>query len=101
MTAADYARLVLLAAIWGASFIFMRVAAPAFGTVWTAEGRLLIAGLLLVAWFRASRFDPRWRQHWKPYAAIGLVNLALPSLLYAFALRLISASILAKFSRSY
>jgi drug/metabolite transporter (DMT)-like permease len=90
---ADYARLVLLAAIWGGSFIFMRVAAPAFGTAWTAEGRLLIAGLLLAAWFRVAGFDARWRRHWKPYAAIGLVNLALPSLLYAFALRHIPASI--------
>jgi len=93
MKTADYTRLTLLAAIWGASFIFMRVAAPAFGTVLTAEGRLLIAGLVLAAWFRISGFDAQWRRHWKPYAAIGLVNLALPSLFYAFALRHIPASI--------
>ncbi len=93
MKAGDYTRLVLLAAIWGASFIFMRVAAPAFGTVLTAEGRLLIAGLVLAAWFRITGFDPQWRRYWKPYVAIGLVNLALPSLLYAFALTYIPASI--------
>ena len=93
MKAADYTRLVLLAAIWGASFIFMRVAAPAFGTAWTAEGRLLIAGLVLAAWFRFAGFDPQWRRYWRAYAAIGLVNLALPSLFYAFALRHIPASI--------
>ena len=93
VNATDYTRLVLLAAIWGASFIFMRVAAPAFGTVLTAEGRLLIAGLVLAAWFRFSGFDPQLRRYWKPYAAIGLVNLALPSLLYAFALMHIPASI--------
>ncbi len=93
MKTADYARLVLLAAIWGASFIFMRIAAPAFGTVLTAEGRLLIAGLVLAAWFRFAGFDPQLRRHWKPYAAIGLVNLALPSLFYAFALRHIPASV--------
>ena len=93
MKAADYTRLILLAAIWGASFIFMRVAAPAFGTVWTAEARLLIAGLVLAAWFRFSGFDPQWRRHWRAYAAIGLVNLALPSLCYAFALRHIPASV--------
>jgi drug/metabolite transporter (DMT)-like permease len=93
MNAADYTRLAVLAAIWGASFIFMRVAAPAFGTVLTAEGRLLIAGLVLAAWFRATGFDAQWRRYWKAYAAIGLVNLALPSLLYAFALAHIPASI--------
>jgi len=92
MKTADYTRLVLLAALWGASFMFMRVAAPVFGTALTAEGRLLIAGLVLVAWFRFAGFDPQPRRYWKPYAAIGLVNLALPSLFYAFALRYIPAS---------
>src|SRR5688500_10253017 len=93
MKAGDYARLVALSAIWGASFIFMRVAAPAFGTVLTAEGRLLIAGLVLAAWFHFRGFDAQWRRHWKAYAVIGLVNLSLPSLLYAFALSHIPASI--------
>jgi drug/metabolite transporter (DMT)-like permease len=92
MKIADYTRLVLLAALWGGSFIFMRLAAPAFGTVLTAEGRLLIAGLVLAAWFRFAGFDPQLRRHWRPYAAVGLVNLALPSLFYAFALRHIPAS---------
>lgn len=90
---ADYGRLVLLAALWGASFIFVRVAAPAFGAVWTAEGRLLLGGVVLAIWFRIAGFDPQWRRHWKAYAAIGLVNLALPSLAYAFALRHIPASL--------
>lgn len=70
----------------------MRVTAPAFGTVLTAEGRLLIAGVVLAAWFRFAGFDPQWRRYWKPYAA-AMVNLALPSLRYAFALRHIPASI--------
>src|SRR6185436_9189070 len=93
MKAADYARLTLLAAIWGAGFIFMRVAAPAFGAAWTAEGRLLIAGLVLAAWFRFTGFDAQWRRHWKAYAAIGLVNLALPSLFYSYALQYVPASV--------
>jgi drug/metabolite transporter (DMT)-like permease len=93
MKTADYARLVLLAAIWGAGFIFMRVAAPAFGTAWTAEGRLLIAGLVLAAWLRFAGGELQWRRHWRAYVAIAVVNLALPSLLYAFALRHIPAAI--------
>lgn len=93
MKPADYGRLVLLAALWGASFIFVRVAAPAFGVAWTAEGRLLLGGVVLAIWFRLAGFDPQWRKHRKAYAAIGLVNLALPSLLYAFALRHMPASL--------
>lgn len=93
MTASDAARLVFLAALWGGSFIFMRVAAPALGAAWTAEGRLLVAGLVLAAGFAATGFDPGWRRHWKAFAAIGLVNLALPSLLYGFALAHIPAAL--------
>ena len=93
MRPADALRLVVLAGLWGGSFVFMRVAAPAFGAAWTAEGRLLVAGLVLAAWFRLTGFDAGWRRHWKGYAAVGLVNLALPSLLYAYALRHIPAAV--------
>lgn len=93
MKAADYMRLILLAAVWGASFIFMRVAAPAFGAVVTADGRLLIAGLALAAWFQACGFNVQWLRYWKAYTAVGLVNFALPSLLYAFALAHIPATL--------
>ncbi|MEW5862052.1 MAG: hypothetical protein AB1773_00450 [Pseudomonadota bacterium] len=48
MAAADHARLVVLAAIWGASFLSMRVAAPVPGPVVTADARALLAGTLLV-----------------------------------------------------
>ena len=95
MHAADYARLVFLAAIWGASFIFQRVAAPVLGAALVAEGRLLIAGLVLAAWFRLSGFDPQWRRYAWQYIAIGLVNMALPSLLYAFAMMHIPAALAA------
>ena len=74
---------------------FQRVAAPVLGAAMVAEGRLLIAGLVLAAWFRITGFDPQWRSHWKQYLAIGLVNMALPSLLYGFAMMHIPASLAA------
>jgi len=95
MRTADYLRLVFLAAIWGGSFIFQRVAAPELGAALLAEGRLLIAGLLLTAWFRLVGYDPQWRSYWKQYVAIGLVNMALPSLLYGFAMMHIPAALAA------
>jgi len=95
MRPADYLRLVFLAAIWGGSFIFQRVAAPVLGPALLAEGRLLIAGLLLTAWFRLVGYDPQWRSYWKQYVAIGLVNMALPSLLYGFAMMHIPAALAA------
>ena len=48
MGASDILRLLLLAAIWGGSFVFLRVVAPAFGPIVTADLRVLIAGVGLV-----------------------------------------------------
>ncbi len=94
MTVADYARLVALAAIWGAAFIFMRVAAPVLGPAWTPELRVLIGGLALLAWFRAIGFDPGLRAHWRFYLLIGTVNIAVPFALYSFAAMHAPASLL-------
>ena len=85
MTPADYARLVTLAALWGAAFIFMRIAAPVFGPAWTAELRVLLGGLALLAWFRALGFDPGLRVHWRFYLLMGAVGIAAPFVLYSFA----------------
>ena len=94
MTPADTARLVALAAIWGAAFIFMRVAAPVLGPAWTPELRVLIGGLALLAWFRAIGFDAGLRVHWRFYLLIGTVNIAVPFVLYSFAAMHAQASLL-------
>lgn len=94
MRAADYGRLVALAALWGAAFIFMRVAAPVLGPVWTPEFRVLIGGLALLAWFRIVGFDPGLRTHWRFYLLIGSVSIAVPFVLYSFAAMHAPASLL-------
>jgi drug/metabolite transporter (DMT)-like permease len=48
MKARDLADLLLLAALWGASFLFMRVAAPVFGPIALVEVRVVIAAVFLV-----------------------------------------------------
>jgi drug/metabolite transporter (DMT)-like permease len=85
MRGSDIARLVLLAAIWGASFIFMRTLAPVLGPVLTADSRVMIAGIALVAGFRLAGFDGGLRRHWRHFLVIGVLNSALPFLLFAFA----------------
>jgi drug/metabolite transporter (DMT)-like permease len=84
MRPADAVRLVALAAIWGASFLFMRIAAPAIGPLATAELRMLVAGGALTAYFAFIGFDPQWRRWWRYYLAIGILNSAAPFLLYAY-----------------
>ena len=82
---ADYARLVLLAAIWGGAFIFLRVVAPVLGPAWTAEPRVLLGGLALLAWLRFTGVDPGLRRHARFYLLVGTVNIAMPFALFSYA----------------
>ena len=94
MSPAHLLQLVLLAAIWGASFLFMRVAVPALGPVWLIEWRVLLGALLLALagrWFR-HRLD--WRANWRHYLVLGLFNSALPFVLFAWAAQTLTASLL-------
>jgi len=95
MRAADAARLVTLAAIWGASFLFIRIAAPVFGVIATADGRMLIAGLALAGYYLLTGFDAQWRRWWRYYLAIGVLNCVFPFLLYGYAALDITVGLLA------
>src|SRR5581483_5922473 len=85
MRPADYLRLLTLAAIWGGSFIFMRVLAPALGAFATADFRVLIGGVVLALYIRIIRVQPNWREHWRHYVVIGMLYSGLPFTLFAFA----------------
>jgi drug/metabolite transporter (DMT)-like permease len=93
MRIADIVRLIALAAIWGGSFIFMRVLAPVLGPLLTAHLRLLIAGIALLLYFRVIKFDLEWRRFWKQYLIIGAINSAVPFFLFSFAALYIPASL--------
>ena len=92
MRPADLGRLVALAAMWGASYLFMRYAVPHMGAVLMIELRVLIAGLALVAFVYASGGTVGWVQHWRAYLFVGAVGLALPFVLIGQALTVIDAS---------
>jgi drug/metabolite transporter (DMT)-like permease len=85
MRPSDYARLFALAAIWGGSFIFMRVLAPALGAFATADLRVLIGGLVLALYARLIGLNANWREHWRHYVVIGLLYSGVPFILFAFA----------------
>jgi len=76
--------LCVLGAIWGASFLFMRVAAKDFGPVPLVEVRLALGSLVLLPflWRARDRFPARL---WPKLAMIGLINSALPFILFAWA----------------
>jgi drug/metabolite transporter (DMT)-like permease len=76
--------LVLLGAIWGASFMFMRVAAPAFGPLALVELRLALGAVVLLPFLWGVRRQLSLRLL-GALAVIGVVNSALPFSLFAWA----------------
>jgi drug/metabolite transporter (DMT)-like permease len=100
MKAADLTRLVALAAIWGASFLFVRIASPAIGPVLTADSRMLIAAAALAVYFRAIGFDAQWRRWWPQYVIVGLLTSALPFLLFAYAALSLTAGLMSVINAS-
>ncbi len=95
MNAASITRLLILSAIWGASFIFMRIAVPALGPVMLMELRVLFAALFLasVAFLLKSRLEAG--KHGKYYLVLGFFNSALPFLMFGYAALTLPASLLA------
>jgi drug/metabolite transporter (DMT)-like permease len=60
-----------------------------------AEGRMLIGGLALAAWFALTGFDAHWRRHLRFYALIGVLNCALPFSLFGFGGMYLAAPVMA------
>jgi drug/metabolite transporter (DMT)-like permease len=81
----DGVELLLLAALWGGSFLFMRIAAPVLGPVWLIELRVLLAGLALLPMLIRFKLWSDLRRHAVPLFVVGCINSALPFLLLAFA----------------
>ena len=98
MRARDVAELLALAALWGASFLFLRVAVPAFGPLALAFLRVFGAALLLVPLLAARGELAALRRHWRPIAVVGFVNSALPFLCFAYAALTINAGVSAIFN---
>ena len=83
MKPADWFAFVLLSALWGASFLFIRVAAPAFGPVFLMDVRVWLAGLsmLLFATITGKRISFRGRV--KSFLFLGALNAGVPFTLIA------------------
>ena len=94
MNTSNFLRLLLLAAIWGGSFLFMRIGAPVLGPAVLIEYRVLFAALFLAAVGLVLRKRLDLRANWKHYLMLGFFNSALPFLLFAYGARTLTASVL-------
>ena len=94
----DMFRLLALAAIWGASFLFVRIIAPVLGTFPTAFFRVLLAtaGLLVILLLLRTRWDCRGKLGL--CLVLGVINSGLPFALYSVAAQLVPAGYSAIFN---
>lgn len=85
MKTSDFIRMLALSAIWGASFLFMRIAAPVLGTLPTAFFRTLLGAVSLVVMLLVLRTVWRWDAQTRGAMAVGVINSAIPFSMYAYA----------------
>lgn len=84
---------LLLSAIWGSSFLFMRLALPEFGALPTAGARVLLGALFLLPLVLWRGQGPVLRQHWRHALAVGVLNSGLPFVCFAYALASITTGL--------
>jgi drug/metabolite transporter (DMT)-like permease len=92
MRSRDFVDLVLLAAIWGSSFLFIRIAAPAFGPVVLVEIRMASGALVLLPMLAAGVGLATLRRHARPIALISVINFAVPFVLLTYAMLTLTAA---------
>lgn len=94
----DMAMLGVLAAIWGASFIAMRLAVPELGSLLSATLRIALAAVALLLFARYQHIPLNWRRNIKAYALAGLFGAALPFALFSYAAQQLPATVSALFN---
>ena len=93
MSFASILDFVILAAIWGSSFLFMRLAVVEFGVLPTAAVRVGIAAAFLVPLMLWKGHARAFRANWLAACLVGIVNSAIPFALFSFALLAITTGL--------
>lgn len=94
----DAAELVLLAAIWGSSFLFMRIGVGDFGPAALAFVRVAGASLVLLPLLLARGEGAALVRHWRPILLVGITNSAVPFVCFSIAALAITGGLSAIFN---
>jgi len=84
---------LILAALWGSSFLFMRMGAAEFGPLATAWTRVCVATLFLLPFMLWQGHWALFKSKWKIILGFGIFNSALPFALFAYAVMHISTGL--------
>ena len=81
----DWITLILLAAVWGSAFMFIKIAAPDLGPVMLVTVRLYLAGLLFIPFLLQKKYLKLFKSHFISIFILGIMNNALPFTMFAYA----------------
>lgn len=94
MNKAEWLLFLSLSAVWGSSFLWIKIAVQDVGPFTLVAWRLLFGsvGMGLVLWFNKTSL-PRSGVTWRDLAALGLVNTALPFVLISWGEQTIDSAV--------
>ena len=94
MRPVDLIRLIALAAIWGSSFLFVRMAVSTLGAAWLTELRTAIAAGVILLYAKGLGLDLQVGRNLRIYVVMGALSVALPWVMFAYAGHYINAGYL-------
>lgn len=95
MSLVQLAALISLGAMWGASYIFIRIAVEPLGPIFLMFARVALTGLILIGYARLRGQRLNIRGHWRKFLVLGFLGSALPFTLIAWAELTVTASMAA------
>ena len=84
MQTRHFFQLIGLSALWGASFLFIRISSPVFGPLVLAGLRVGLATLTLLFLMKGLKQGWPWA-YWRELFLLGALSVAVPFLFYAWA----------------
>ncbi|MGR0279510.1 DMT family transporter [Marinomonas dokdonensis] len=94
MNKTNFMILLTLSAIWGSSFLFMRMAAPVLGPVVLIAFRVGLAALFLLLIALMLKKELVFFANWRHFLTLGTLNAGAPFLCLAYGAQTLSASLL-------
>jgi drug/metabolite transporter (DMT)-like permease len=91
ITGKDLFNLLLLGALWGGSFLFIKISVPEFGPVSLVGVRIAIGAVCLLPLICRGQRLAEFRGNWVHTSVLGILNSALPFALISFAVLYLSA----------
>ena len=89
----EFVALIALGALWGASFLLIRIGVPDFGPIALVGVRLAIASVLVLTYTRATGQSLPRLHDWRRWLVVGAINTALPFVLFSVAELRVTASL--------